>query len=117
MLKKGFTLIEVMIASTMLLILVAGLIEIGEQTFEQMLLRKQKNELATQLDKWTLEKLNGPLVPGSFQENVALAGTDAVLHWQVEQVEPKLKTLLFQVLSSDAEPKLLLKWGNTKKSQ
>ena len=108
--KAGFSLIEVMIANTMLLILVEGFANITEKTIEQMQLRKQKSELASQLDKWTLAKLNDTLIPGSYQENVTLSGQNAELHWQISLVEPKLKTLFFQVKSSDAVPKVLAQW-------
>ena len=114
--KAGFTLVEVMIANTMLVILVAGFADITEKTFEQMQLRKQKTELASQLDNWTLEKLAGELNPGSYQENVTLSGQNAELHWQVTMIEPKLKSLFFQVKSSDAVPKVLAQWRTALKT-
>ena len=54
--KRGFTLAEVMIANMMLIILVAGFGTITEQIFEQMQLRKQKTEMASRLDWWTISK-------------------------------------------------------------
>ena len=48
--KRGFTLVEVMIANMILIILVAGFGTITEQIFEQMQLRKQKTEMASRLD-------------------------------------------------------------------
>ena len=60
--KRGFTLIEVMLAKIILVILVAGYANVTEKTLEQIQLRKQKAELASQLDNWTLSKLNATLV-------------------------------------------------------
>ena len=48
--KRGFTLIEEMIANMILIILVAGFGTITEQIFEQMKFRKQKAEMASRLD-------------------------------------------------------------------
>jgi prepilin-type N-terminal cleavage/methylation domain-containing protein len=44
--KRGFTLIEVMLTNTILVILVAGFTDVTEKTLEQMQLRQQKAELA-----------------------------------------------------------------------
>ncbi len=52
--KRGFTLIEVMLSNTILVILVAGFANVTEKTLEQMQFRQQKAELASQLDNWTL---------------------------------------------------------------
>jgi len=112
--KHGFTLVEVMFANAMLLILVAGFAKITEQTFEQIQL---KNELASHLDEWTLAKLNNTLNAGNYQENISLSGKNAELHWQVKQVNPNLITLLFQVKTSDAVPKVLAQWQTALKTQ
>ena len=48
--KRGFTLVEVIIANMILIILVAGFGTITEQIFEQMKFRKQKAEMASRLD-------------------------------------------------------------------
>ena len=50
-----------MLANTMLLILVAGFAKKTEQTFEQIQLKTLKNELASNLGKWILAKLNNSL--------------------------------------------------------
>ena len=91
--KSGFTLVEVMLANTILVILVAGFANVTEKTLEQILFRGQKTELAAQLDNWTLSKLKATLIPGSYQESVTLSGKNAELHWQVTMVEPKLNTI------------------------
>ena len=70
--KHGFTLVELMLANTMLLILVAGFAEITELAFEQIHLKTLKNELASHLDEWTLSKLNNTLNAGNYQENIFL---------------------------------------------
>ena len=49
--KHRFTQVEVMLANTMLLILVAGFAKITEQTFEQIQLKTLKNELASHMDE------------------------------------------------------------------
>ena len=108
--KQGFTLVEVMFANTVLLILVAGFAKITEQTFEQVQLKTLKNELASHLDEWTLAKLNNTLNAGNYQENISLSGKNAELHWEVKQLNPNLITLLFQVKTSDAAPKVLTQW-------
>ena len=113
--KNGFTLIEVMLANTILVILVAGFASVTENTVEQMLLRGQKAELASQLDNWTLSKLNATLIPGNYQEDVVLRGQNAELHWQVALVEPKLNTIFFQLTSSDGVPKVLAEWRTAQK--
>ena len=59
--KHGFTLVEVIFANAILLILVAGFVNITEQTLEQIQLKTLKNELASHLDEWTLAKLNNTL--------------------------------------------------------
>jgi type II secretory pathway component PulJ len=64
--KREFTLIEVMLANTILVILVAGFSDVTEKTLEQIQLRQQKAELASQLDNWTLSKLNTTLIPGTY---------------------------------------------------
>ena len=115
--KNGFTLIEVLLANSMLLILVAGFASIADKTFEQLQLRKQKFELASQIDEWTQSKLSGTLNTGSFQENVTLSGQDAELHWQISLVKPELKTLFFQVKSRDADPIVLAQWRTAKKTR
>ena len=63
--KHGFTLVEVMFGNAMLLILVAGVVKITEQTLEQIQLKSLKNELASHLDEWTLAKLNNTLNAGN----------------------------------------------------
>jgi prepilin-type N-terminal cleavage/methylation domain-containing protein len=113
--KRGFTLIEVMLANTILVILVAGFANITEKTLEQMQLRQQQAELASQLDNWTLSKLNATLIPGTYQENVTLSGENAELHWQVAMIEPKLNTIFFQLKSSDVVPKVLAEWWTAQK--
>ena len=59
-------MIEVMLANTILVILVAGFSDVTEKTLEQIQLRQQKAELASQLDNWTLSKLNTTLIPGTY---------------------------------------------------
>jgi prepilin-type N-terminal cleavage/methylation domain-containing protein len=108
--KSGFTLVEVMLANTILVMLVAGFANVTEKTLEQMQLREQKTALASQLDNWTLSKLNATLIPGSYQEIVTLSGENAELHWQVSLVEPTLNAIFFQLKSSDAVPKILAEW-------
>ncbi|MDG1177861.1 MAG: hypothetical protein P8O73_06180 [SAR324 cluster bacterium] len=108
--KSGFTMVEVMLANTILFILVAGFANVTEKTLEQIRLREQKTELAAQLDNWTLSKLNATLIPGSYQESVTLTGENAELHWQVTLVEPKLNAIFFQLKSSDAVPKVFAEW-------
>ena len=115
--KLGFKLVEVMLANTMLLILVAGFAKITEQTFEQIQLKTLKNELASHLDEWTLTKLNNPLNAGNYQENISFSGKNSELHWQVKQVNPNLITLLFQVKTSDTVPKVLAYWQTALKTQ
>ena len=115
--KHGFTLVEVMFANAMLLILVAGFVKITEQTLEQIQLKTLKNELASHLDEWTLAKLNNTLNTGNYQENISLPGKNAELHWQVKQVNPNLITLLFQVKTSEAAPKVLAQWQTALKTQ
>ena len=105
--KHGFTQVEVKLANTMLLILVAGFAKITEQTFEQVQLKTLKNELASHLGKWILAKLNNTLNSVNYQENISLSGKNAELHWLVKQVNPNLITLLFQVKTSDTIPKVL----------
>ena len=105
--KHGFTQVEVMLANTMLLILVAGFAKITEQTFEQIQPKTLKNVLASHLDEWTLAKLNNTLNTGNYQEKISLSGKNAELHWLVKQVNPNLITLLFQVKTSDMVPKVL----------
>ena len=70
----------------------------------------KKTALASQLDNWTLSKLNATLISGSYQEIVTLSGENAELHWQVSLVEPTLNTIFFQLKSSDAVPKILAEW-------
>ena len=108
--KQGFTMVEVMFGNAMLLILVAGFVKITEQALEQIQLKTLKNELASHLDEWTLAKLNNTLNAGNYQENISLSVKNAELHWEVKQVNPNLITLLFQVKTSDAAPKVLTQW-------
>ncbi len=108
--KSGFTMVEVMLANTILVILVVGFANVTEKTLEQIRLREQKTELAAQLDNWTLSKLNATLIPGSYQESVTLTGENVELHWQVTLVEPKLNAIFFQLKSSDAVPKVFAEW-------
>ena len=95
----------------------AGFTKIKEQTFEQIQLKCLKNELASHLDEWTLTKLNNTLNTGNYQENISFSGKNAELHWQVKQVNPNLITLLFQVKTSDAAPKVLAQWQTALKTQ
>jgi len=46
-----------------------------------------------------------------------LSGKNAELHWKVKQVNPNLITLLFQVKTSDAAPKVLAQWQTALKTQ
>ena len=75
--KLGFKLVEVMLANTMLLILVAGFAKKTEQTFEKIQLKMLKNELASHLGKWILAKLNNTLNAVNYQENNSLSGKNA----------------------------------------
>jgi len=43
-------------------------------------------ELASQLDNWTLSKLNATLITGTYQENKNLNGENEELHWQVPMI-------------------------------
>ena len=45
-------MVEVMFANNILLFLVAGFTKTTEQTFKQIQLNNQKNELVFRLDKW-----------------------------------------------------------------
>ena len=108
--KHRFTQVEVMLANTMLLILVAGFAKITEQTFEQIQLKTLKNELASYLDEWTLAKQNKTLNAGNYQEDISLSGKNAELYWQAKQVNLNLITLLFQEIKSDTVPKVLAQW-------
>ena len=58
--KRGFTLVEVMIANMILIILVSGFGTITEQIFEQMKFMKQKAEMASRLDWQTVSKHEKP---------------------------------------------------------
>ena len=84
-----------MLANTILVILVAGFANVTEKTLEQMQLRQQKAEQASQLDNWTPSKLNATLILSTYQENVTLSAQNAELHWQMAMIEPKLNTLFF----------------------
>ena len=90
--KLGFKLVEVMLANTMLLILVAGFAKKTEQTFEKIQLKMLKNELASHLRKRTLAKLNNTLNAVNYQEKISLSGKNVELHWLVKQVNPNLIT-------------------------
>ena len=57
-----------------------------------MQFRQQKAELASQLDSWTLSKLNATLFTVTYQVNVKLNGENEELHWPVAMIETKLKT-------------------------
>ena len=104
--ESGFTLVEVMLANTILVILLGWIYNVTEKTLEQILLRGQKTELAAQLDNRTLSKIKTTLIPCSYQERVILNGKNAELHWKISLVEPKLYTIISQRKSSDAFPKI-----------
>ncbi len=111
MLKKGgFTLAEVMIANMMLIILVAGFGTITEQIFEQMQLRKQKAEMASRLDWWTVSKQGKTLNTGVYRENVSWPGTNAELGFQVLPLDENLIMLHFQIKLTEATPEELAEW-------
>ena len=75
----------------------------------------ENDELASQLNNWTLSKLNATLIPGTYQENENLNGENEELHWQLDIIEPKLNTIYFQPKSSDAVPKVLAEWWTSYK--
>ena len=98
-----------MFANKILLILVAGFIKTTEQTFKQIRLNNQKTELVFRLDKWT-QKLSSRLAARSCQESESWPGTNAELPWQIKQVSPILKTLLFKVKTTEEVPKVMVLW-------
>ena len=108
--KEGFTLAEVMIANMMLIILVAGFGTITEQIFEQMQLRKQKAEMASRLDWWTVSKQGKTLNTGVYRENVSWPGTNAELGFQVLTLDGNLIMMHFQIKSTEATPQELAEW-------
>ena len=108
--KRGFTLAEVMIANMMLIILVAGFGTITEQIFEQMKFRKQKAEMASRLDWWTVSKQEKTLNAGVYRENVSWPGTNAELGFQVLLLDENLIMLHFQIKSTEATPEELAEW-------
>ena len=64
--RGEFTMIEVMLANTILVILVVGFANVTEKTLEQMQLRLQRAKLASELENWTLSKLNATLITGTY---------------------------------------------------
>ena len=64
--KRGFTMLEVMLAQTILVILVEGFTNVTEKTLEQMQVRQKKTKLVSQLVNWTLSKLNATLITGIY---------------------------------------------------
>jgi hypothetical protein len=104
-----------MLANTILVILVAGFANVTMKTLEQMQLRQQKAELASQLDNWTLSKLNATLIPSTYQENVTLSAQNAELHRQMAMIEPKLNTIFCQLKSIEAVPIVLAEWWTAQK--
>jgi hypothetical protein len=55
--------------------------------------RQQKNELASQLDNWTLSKQNAKLIPGTYKKKVTLSRENAELNWQVVLIELKFNSI------------------------
>ena len=105
-----------MFANKILLILVAGFTKTTEQTFKQILLNNQK---LSWFFVWTngLKKLSSTLAAVSSQESESRPGTNAELPWQVKQVIPILKTLLFKVKTTEGVPKVLELWWTVLKIQ
>ena len=108
--KRGFTLVEVIIANMILIILVAGFGTIKEQIFEQMKFRKQKAEMASPLDWETVSKQEKILNAGVYRGNVSWPVTNAELGFQVLPLDGNLIMMHFQIKSTEATPQELAEW-------
>ena len=61
--------------------------------------------------------MSSKLAAVSSQESESWPGTNAELPWQVKQVIPILKTLLFKVKTTEEVPKVLVLWWTALKIQ
>jgi len=68
---------------------------------------------------WTngIKKLSSTLVAVSTKESESQPENNAELPWQVKQVIPILKTLLFKVKTTEEVPKVLVLWWAALKIQ
>ncbi len=116
---EGFTLLEVMIAGTILVVFILLSSRVIQQGAHQVKNRRELVAIANRVDAWTAEVrqsgfFSETLNPGWHQKEVVIPrGPVYSLQWQVVELNPLWKGIVFQ-LRHPTDETILYEWKSAR---